>query len=612
MADSGDVLAIVDRIPWDVPSSGIDAAVPRPGQPRLRNSEVPPVRRLRPITPLTIILVLVLAACGAGQPSESADGSGGESAAPGASGDGGTATGGTVRLAAAGYPDSLNPGNALLAEAYDVYELVYDTPVGVTATGEFVPKLATEWSVSDDGLTWTVTLVDTATFHDGEPLTAEDVAFSIELYRDTEYPLLTSYAADFVEVAVVDDTTIELTTESELPQVLFETNLAAIYVLPQHIWAEEDPIEFENAEMIGSGPFTFVEATQDEFVELAANPDYWGTVPSVDGVIIRTIGNADARVTALTTGEIDAITEFPPTSVAPLQNTENIAVNIAETPGGQLRDIFFNVTTEENCPPEDGVCSGHAALKDLAVRQALAHATDKAALSDVATLGTGTIGLSLVTAAHGEFFASEVEDYAFDIAEANAILDEAGYEDSNDDGVRECLADQDCETLTFRLNFPNDSDSAPREAEVLQDTWNQAGVAVEIQGFEPDALTSVCCPAFDFDVMIWSWYTDIDAGGLLEVATCAQIPTGFSETGYCNPEYDELFEAQSVNLDRDSRIEQIHELQRILVEDVVYIVPYYFVSIQAWRTDTFTGWVEGSPTLGVIDPTQLVVLRPAQ
>lgn len=569
------------------------------------------MRRLRLVTPIFVILVLVLAACGADQPAASADGSGGESAAPGAS-SGSTATGGTVRIGVGGYPDSLNPGNAVLAEAYDVYELVYDTPLAVNAAGEFGAKLATEWTNSDDPLTWTVTIRDDATFHDGEALTADDLAFSIELYRDTEYPLLTSYAVDFVEVAVVDETTITLTTESEMPPAIFETNLAAFYVLPQHIWEGEDPIEFENAEMIGSGPFTFVEATQNEFVELAANPDYWGTAPSIDGVIIQTISNADARVTALTTGEIDAITEFPATAVSGLTNNEDVLVNIAETPGGQLRDIFFNIVEEENCPPDDGVCTGHPALKDVAVRRALAHATNKDQLIQVATLGTGSPGLTLVTPAHGDFYASEIEDYAFDIAEANALLDEAGYEDTDGDGVRECLADQDCDDLTFRLNFPDDSDSAPREAEELQDTWTQAGVAVQIQGYDPDTLTSVCCPGFDFDVIIWSWYTDIDAGGLLGVATCAEIPTGFSESGYCNPAYDELFDAQAVELDRDTRIEQIHEMQQILVDDVPYIVPYYFVSIQSWRTDTFTGWVEGSPTLGLQDPSQLVVLRPAQ
>ena len=562
--------------------------------------------RIRSVSIISVV-ALLLAACGGqgqGSPSEEPEGSG----------DGGTATGGTVKIGLPGYPDSLNPGLAVLAEAYTIYELVYDTPVTVTAQGEFVPRLATDWSASEDGLTWTVTIVDNATFSDGEPLTADDLVFSVEFFRDNEFPLLTSYAEPFVEVTAVDETTVELVTEEALSEVLFEQDLAAIYVLPEHIWASEDPQEFGNEEMIGSGPFTLVEATQGESVELATNPDYWGTVAAIDGVVFQTITNADARITALTTGQVDALSEFPATAISGLENNEDVVVNIAETPGGQLRDIIFNVTTEENCPPEDGVCSGHPALKDLAVRRALAHATNKEQLIQVATLGTGSQGLSLVTRSHGDFFADEIQDYAFDIEEANRLLDEAGYEDTNDDGVRECLADQACPTgdLTFRLNWPDDSDTAPAEADQLEDTWSQIGVAVELQGFDPDTLTSLCCPAFDFDVIIWSWYTDIDAGGLLQVATCDEIPSGFSETGYCNPDYDELFAAQAVELDRDTRIDQIHQLQQMLIDDVVYIVPYYFVSIQAWRTDTFTGWVEGSPTIGIEDPSQLVVLRPSQ
>ena len=566
------------------------------------------MRRTRSL-PILTALILVLAACGADQGSPSPEPTGSDGG-----GGGGTATGGTVRIGLPGYPDSLHPGIAVLAESYTIYELVYETPITVTAEGEYVPKLATDWTLSEDGLTWTVTLRDDVTFHDGEPLDADDVAFSVEFFRDNVFALLTSYAEPFVEVNVLDATTIELVTENELPEVVFNANFYGIYVLPEHIWAEEDPQEFGNEEMIGSGPFTFVEASQGEFVELAANPDYWGTPPAIDGVIFQKIETADARITALTADppQVDALSEFPATAIPALQNAENVVVNIAETPGGQLRDIFFNVTTEENCPPEDGVCSGHPALKDLAVRRALAHATNKEQLIQVATLGTGSQGLSLVTTTHGEFLNPELEDYAFDIAEANRLLDEAGYEDTDDDGVRECLPDQDCDDLTFRLNFPDDSDTAAREAEQLQDTWNEVGVAVQIQGFDADTLTSLCCPGFDFDVIIWSWYTDIDAGGLLGVATCAEIPSGFSETGYCNPEYDALFEAQSIELDRDTRIEQIHELQRILVEDVVYIVPYYFVSIQAWRTDTFTGWIEGSPTLGIEDPGQLVQLRPSE
>jgi peptide/nickel transport system substrate-binding protein len=566
------------------------------------------VRRFR-LTTVLATLGLVLAACGATQGTPAAS-DGDSSAAPS---EGGTATGGTVRIGVGGYPDSLNPGNGVLAESYTLYELVYDTPISVTSAGEYVAELATDWSVSDDGLTWTMTITDGATFHDGEPLTAEDVAFSVELYRDTEdFPFLPSYAAPFETVEATDDTTVTLTTAD--PLSTFEAYMAFIYVVPKHIWeGESDPVAFENEAMIGSGPFRLAEASQGEFVQLEANTDYWGTAPVVDGVIFQTIDNADARVTALTTGEIDAITEFPATAVSALQNAENVQVHIADiAAGGSLRDVFFNITTEENCPPDVGVCSGHPALKDLAVRQALATAVDKQQIIDVVTLGTASPGLSMVPPGLGEYYASEVEDYAFDVDAANAMLDEAGYEDTDGDGIRECLPDQDCDDLTFRFHYANDIDTAPREAELLQGMWSEIGVAIEIQGLDPDTLTSICCPTFDYDIMLWGWGSDPDPGFLLGVGLCSEIESGFSETGYCNPDFDELYDAQTVEQDHDTRVEQIHEMQRMLVEDVPYIIPYYQQSIQAWRTDTFTGWLDVDPTLGLEDPSSLTVIRPAE
>jgi peptide/nickel transport system substrate-binding protein len=574
------------------------------------------VRRLRSTLATLSTIGLVVAACTTSQGSPSQVASEGESAAPSSD-----ATGGTVRIGVGGYPDSLNPGNGVLSESYTLYELVYDTPIAVTSAGEYVPELATEWSVSDDGLTWTMTLVEGATFHDGEPLTAEDVAFSVELYRDTaDFPFLPSYAAPFVEVEATDETTLVLTTED--PLVTFEAYMAFIYVLPKHVWeSEADPVAFENAEMIGSGPFRLVEATQGEFVELAANTEYWSTPANVEGVIFQTYSNPDARVTALTTSEVDAITEFPATAVSTLQNAENVEVHVADVAaGGTLRDYFFNVTADGDCPPDDpeteeddaGVCSGHPALRDLAVRRALAHAVDKQQIIDVATLGTGSPGLSLVPPGLGEFYASEVQDYEFDVDEANRLLDEAGYEDADGDGVRECLAEQDCDDLTFRFNYADDIDSAPREAELLQTMWAEIGVAIEIQGLDPDTLTSVCCPSFDYDIMLWGWGSDPDPAFLLGVALCGEIPTGFSETGYCNPEYDELYDAQAVEQDHDARVDLIHQMQQILVDDVPYIIPYYAQTIEAWRTDTFTGWNADDPTLGLEDPGSLMNLRPAE
>jgi peptide/nickel transport system substrate-binding protein len=564
---------------------------------------------------MTATLAVILAACGGQEPAQSTAAA---SQAPGASSapepsEGGTATGGTVRIGIGGSADSLNPGNGVLSEAYTLYELMYDTPIGITSDGEYVPELATEWGVSDDGLTWTLTIRDDATFHDGEALTAEDVAYSLNLYKATEdFPFLASYPAIFDTIEAVDETTVELTTADPIGN--FESTMVFMYIVPQHIWeAEDDPVAFENEEMIGSGPFSLTEFSQGEFAELAANTEYWGTPANVDGVIFQTISNADARVTALTTGDVDAITEFPATAISALQNAENVNVHIADIgAGGSLRDVFFNITTEENCPEDGGVCDGHPALKDVEVRRALSHAMDKQQIIDVATLGTGSPGLSLVPPGLGDFYGSEIQDYAFDIATANQLLDDAGYEDSDGDGIRECLADQDCETLTFRFNYPDDIDTAPREAELLEGMWAEIGVDLEIQGMDADTLTSICCPTFEFDIILWGWGTDPDPAFLLGVALCSEIDSGFSETGYCNPDYDALYDAQAVETDPATRVAQIIEMQQILIDDLPYIIPYYQQSIQAWRTDTFTGWLANDPTLGLEDASSLTALRPAQ
>ena len=237
---------------------------------------------------------------------------------------GGTATGGTVRIGTAGYPDSLNPGNGLLSEAYTLYELVFDTPIAVDSSGEYVPELATEWSASEDGLTWTMTIVDDATFHDGDPLTAEDVAFSIQLYKDTEdFPFLPSYASTSRRSRRPTPTTVTLTTLEPLGN--FEANMAFIYVLPKHIWEAEvaDPVAVRER---GDDRFRPLQArARRSRTSRRASPrtrTTGATPPNIDGVIFQKFDNADARITALTTGDIDAITEFPATAVSALQNTE--------------------------------------------------------------------------------------------------------------------------------------------------------------------------------------------------------------------------------------------------------------------------------------------------
>jgi peptide/nickel transport system substrate-binding protein len=557
------------------------------------------------------VLALLVAACGD-------DSSAGTTGVPttAATTTGGAATGGTVRIGWGGAPADLNPGNGVLAEDYTLYELVYDTPIAIDLEGNYIPELATAWVPSEDGLTWTLTLRDDAVFHDGTPVTSADVKYSIELFRDTADfgGFLGAYASYFTNVEAPDPTTVILTTDE--PLGAFEAQMVFMYIVPKHIWEQEaDPVAFTNDAMIGSGSFKLAEVQQGEYVRLEKNEAYWGGAPNVDEVVFQTFENADARVQALINGDVDMITEFPNTAIAALQNAANVKVVTGAPLAPELRDIIFNVVAPENCPPDDGVCSGHPALRDVEVRRALAHGVDKQQMIDIGLLGLGDPGLGLVPTGLPQFFADSLvaDDYAFSIDVGNSMLDAAGYLDTNGDGVRECPAGMECGPtgdLTLRLNYPTDMDEAPRLAELLKGWWGDLGVNVEITGLDPDTLTSVCCPGFDYDVIIWGWGSDPDPGFLLSVLTCDEVPTGTSESGYCNPEYDRLFAEQAVTTDLEARSAIIAEMQRITLEDVPYIIPYYQQATEAYRTDRFTGWEDSASKLALEDPTSLNVIRP--
>ncbi|MCL4264357.1 MAG: ABC transporter substrate-binding protein [Anaerolineae bacterium] len=554
------------------------------------------------------LLFLLLAACGGGETTTPAE-EGEETTTGESSGTEATesTTPAIVRIGWGGSPDTLNPGTAVLTEAYTIFELVYDAMYQLQPDGSYTLELAESVDVSDDGLVYTYTLRDGTTFHDGEPLTASDVVFSYDLYAAQEdFPFLPIYTTYFDSVEAPDDKTVVLTLSEAIPNI--ESQLLYLYVLPEHVWSGlPNPSEFENTDMIGSGPFQMNDYRQNEFVTLDAVKDHYLKGPQIDGAVFQTFDNPDALVQALRTGQVDMITEMPNTAVAALRNDANVEVVSGPPLAPSVADIIFNVTEPENCPPDDGICSGHPALLDRNVRLALAHATDKQNIIDVVLLGLGVPGLTLVPDSLGVFYNDQIQDYAFDINLANQILDDAGYVDTNNDGVRETPDGRD---LIFRLNWPSDSANAPRMAELLAGNWGQIGVRTEQQALDPDALTAICCPAFDFDIMLWGWGSDPDPSFLLSVMTTDEITTGTNETGYSNPEYDALFAEQAVELDKDRRIELVHQMQAIAHNDLPYIIPYYEQTVQAFRSDAFRGWLTDAGKVALEDLSSLLVIEP--
>ncbi|MGL4610025.1 MAG: ABC transporter substrate-binding protein [Trueperaceae bacterium] len=515
----------------------------------------------------------------------------------------------TVKIGWAGSPDSLVPGKGTLIEAFTIYELVYDTLFDLQVDDTFKSELVESFEVSEDGKTWTFKIRQGVTWHDGEPLTASDIAFSYNLYKsDDNFSYQATYTTYFEMIEATDDTTLVITLTAPIPNM--EAQTVTLYILPEHIF-KNAPVEFENTEMIGSGPFKMVEYKQGEFVRLAKNEAYWTDAPKVDEVIFQTFGSQDVLVQAIKTGQVDMVVEMPLTAVLALRNDPNVEVVSGPPLSPYSVTVIMNQMTPERCPTDEGgICKGHPALLDKTVRTALAHATDKQQLIDVVLLGLGTPGVTLIADSSGEWFNSSITDYAFDVATANKLLDDAGYNDTDGDGVREMP--EGGQPLTFRFNWPSDSVNAPRTSEMLAEMWRQIGVELQLQALDPDALTSVCCPAYDYDIMLWGWSADADPSYLLSVMTGAEIPTGLNETGYFSETYDALFDQQATTLDLEERKNLVWQMQQHVFDDMVYIIPYYEQAVQAFRKDRFQGWVTDQGKLQLEDPSSLTVIEPVQ
>jgi len=530
-----------------------------------------------------------------------------------------------VRIGWLAGPDSLNIGVAVLGTAYTISGLTYSTMYKVNLDGTFAFDLGTDVKRSDDGLTYTYTIRQGVKFHDGQPLTAQDVAFTYNLIKDhTDFPYLHSYVEHFASVKAPDDKTVVITLDQAIPNI--ESKLVYLYIFPEHIWKEHAGVPspdgtatpgpnqsaaFENLEMIGSGPFKMLEYKPNEFIRLGVNKDYYGGPAKVDELIFQIFQNSDVLVQALKSGQVDMITSVPNTSVAALKTDAKIKVVAGPPQNPNLTDIIFNVVDPANCPTADGgKCTGHPALRDKQVRLALAYATDKQKIIDVVLLGLGEPGIALIPSGLGDWFNSSIRDYEFDVDKANKILDDAGYKDSNGDGIRDMP--DGSKPLTFRLNYPNTESTYPRVAELLSEMWTKIGVKLDIQVVESDALTAQCCPALDYDIMIWGWIADPDPNTLLIVPTTDQIPTGYNETGFSNARYDELYKQQGVELDHNKRKDMVWEMQTIIHDNAPYIIPYYPFAVEAYRVDRYTGWKDSDTKVALEDNSSLLNIEPVK
>jgi peptide/nickel transport system substrate-binding protein len=489
--------------------------------------------------------------------------------------------------------DGFNPFKLVEVPSFEVMDLTYDLLV------DFSPKdsspvsgLADSWETSDDGLTWTFHLNKDAKWHDGKPVTSEDVAYTFQRILDEEQGLFIDYVSQIESIETPDEHTVVFTTKDPSVQMLS----MYVYILPKHIWEDvpaDETKTFENSPVIGSGPFQAVEWKKGQSVRLVANPDYFRGAPNLDEIIFQFYDNDDTMVQALKNGDVDYISGVPINLFKSLENQEGIETNSAPDPG--FTELGFNLyepspeVIEEFGAPKTS--TGNPALLDPRVREAINWAIDEEELTDKILQGEGVAGSTLVPPILAKYHLKldESEIQGFDIQRSKELLEQAGWTDTNDDGT----VDKNGEELELRLFVRSEDKDSVTEGQFIEDWFEEAGIGLETKAISDTALTDAIYAA-DYDMFIWGWSSDADPDFILSVLTCDQI-MGWSDTFWCNENYSRMYQEQKQQLDIDERADTIKEMQRIAYENNPYIIFYYDNQTEAWRTDKFEGWTR-TPT----------------
>ena len=537
-----------------------------------RPPPAPPLSLLRRVTTAGTALLLVGAAA----------------AAPAAAETGNETD--TLTVAIAQQVDSFNPFTAQLAVTTNILNHVYDSLVTVdAATNEPAAALATEWESSDDGLTWTFRLRDDVTFSDGEPLTADDVAWTFTTIMENESAAIAngSYVSGFDTVTAEDDHTVVI--ELDEPQATM-TSLN-VPIVPRHVWEpilEEEGEDFadytgEDLPAVGSGPFVLTEHQRGEHITLEANPDHWRGAPGFADLVFRYYSEKDAAVEALRSGEVSLVYELTEAQATALDGADDIAVNFAD--GKRFQAFTMNPGARTQDGDEFG--DGHPALSDLTLRQAIVRAIDNQEIVDKAHGGRATAAGGYIPARYGDYHWSpegEEATLSFDPEAANAMLDEAGY-DRGDDGVR---VSPEGDRLELRMHVHQDRPDNVNAGLVIVERLADVGIEVENLTVDPGVLSDALYAA-EYDLIFTGWTVNPDPDYVFSIHTCDALPeepgSMQGDAYFCDEEYDELYRAQLAEYDRTARAEIIHDLQRVIYEEAVVNVLAYPDIREAYRTD---------------------------
>jgi len=429
-------------------------------------------------------------------------------------------------------PATLDPRSASGDSEIAILNALYDYLIDTDAAANLVPRLASSWQLSDDGLVYTLQIREDAVFHDGSPVTVDDVLWTIQWQREAE-GTVANLLASVESVEADDGNSIVITLNNPNPDFLYNLTDNKLVILKS---GASNIGEAFN----GSGPFVLEELIPGDRAIMTANADYWGGIPAIERLEFIFFDDQQAGIAAVQGGTADGIMR--------LDNSSFL---------GFAGDVSFTAT--------DIPTSGHhlarlradrAPGNDVRVRQAFKLATDRQAIWERIQLGYGAVGKdSPIGPAFGQYFLFEAEVPPRDPQVAAALLAEAGYPDG----------------LDMTLHVPN-SGNFPDLAQTLAAQWEEAGIRVEIQ--LEDENTYWVEAWMEVDLGVTGWGARPIPQIYLDVAY--QTDAIWNESHYSDARVDELIDIARSSLNQDERIAAYKEIQQIMLDSGPIIVPYFF------------------------------------
>jgi peptide/nickel transport system substrate-binding protein len=494
----------------------------------------------------------------------------------------------------------------LLADTmYDeaVNALIFSSLLTVDDNGSLVPYLATESKISDDQMTVEYTLSGDAMWSDGEKLTAEDVAFTFTSMCSPDFTggnsgdalyikgakAYNAGEADSVEgIQVTDDTHITIVFEE--PRAAAYTVLSTSGILPKHIWEGIEVGDWDaqtdlmNAP-VGCGPYKLTDYKSGSYVKFEACDDFFGGEVKTAQIVFQVV-NADTLQADLKSGSVDIANVSDMTSDV-VDQIKADGADIAAYPNFMFQYCGMNMRKE--------------VFQDEKLRQAFMYATNRAGMVEQLLEGRGEIlNAPILPNSWAYPDPSTLESYDYDVDKAKQILDEAGYKDTDGDGILESPSGV---KLSFQLDCPTGSTKREQTAQIIQENLKAIGVEIAIASMDFSALMEKVVSNHDFDMYMMGNTLNLDPDPSpywhSDAISNEEGVQGYNIVGYDNAEVDDLIEQANATLDQDERAEIYAKFAKILNEAVPMLYLYvqdienaYNAKLTGYKPSTFNEFYE--------------------